>query len=176
MLYNPDIHHRRSIRLKGYDYSQAGAYFVTICIQQRQPLLGKIEDSLLIPTPAGEMVQTVWDEMPLYYPNIELDAFIVMPNHVHGIIVLKSDQGQSCMTLGDAVHRFKSFTTAKYRQGVYQKRWQPFTGRLWQRNYYEHIIRKEGAYHRIRQYIANNPFSWECDQLHPSRSANSQFE
>ncbi len=176
MSYNPDVHHRRSIRLKGYDYSQAWAYFVTICIQQRQPLLGQIENGLLKPTPAGEMVQIVWDEMPSHYPNIELDAFIVMPNHIHGIILLKAKQIEPSMTLGDAVQRFKSFTTTKYRQGVYQKQWQPFPGRLWQRNYYEHIIRSEEAYDHIRQYIANNPLSWECDQLHPSQLATSRFE
>lgn len=168
MSYNPDIHHRRSIRLKGYDYSKAGAYFVTICIHQRLPLLGEIENGAIALTPAGEMVQTIWNEIPSHYLNVGLDAFVVMPNHVHGILILESNCNQSSMTLGDVVHRFKSFTTTKYRYGVNQKQWQPFVGRLWQRNYYEHIIRNEESCDRLRQYITNNPLSWESDRLHPN--------
>ena len=166
MSYNPDIHHRRSIRSQKYDYSKAGAYFVTICINQRQPLLGEIENGIIKPTPAGEMVQTIWNEMPLHYLNIELDAFVLMPNHIHGIIVLKSEN-KSSMALGDVIHRFKSYTTAKYRHGVNQEKWQPFVGRLWQRNYHEHIIRTEESCNYLRQYIENNPLSWELDSLHP---------
>ena len=121
MSYNSEIHHRRSIRLKGYDYSQAGAYFITICINHRQPLLGAIGDGIMHLNPAGTMVQTIWKEMPFHYPNLELDAFVIMPNHIHGIIVLKSIQIEPVMTLGEIVHRFKSFTTAKYRHGVNQR-------------------------------------------------------
>ena len=167
MPYNPEIHHRRSIRLKGYDYSQAGAYFITICINHRQPLLGAIADGIMQPNSAGIMVQTIWEEIPFHYPNIELDAFVIMPNHIHGIIILKSIQIEPVMTLGEIMHRFKSFTTAKYRHGVNQEQWQPFTGRLWQRNYYEHIIRNQESCDRLRQYIANNPSSWQSDRLHP---------
>ncbi len=113
------------------------------------------------------MVQTIWDEMPLHYLNIELDAFVLMPNHIHGIIVLKS-QNESSMALGDIIHRFKSHTTAKYRHGVNQEKWQTFVGRLWQRNYHEHIIRTEESLDRLRQYIANNPLVWEVDSLNPN--------
>ena len=168
MSYNPDIHHRRSIRLKGYDYSQAGAYFITICINHRQPLLGAIADGIMHLTPAGTMVQTIWEELPFHYPNIELDAFVLMPNHIHGIIILKSAQIEPVMTLGEIMHRFKSFTTTKYRHGVHQEQWQPFIGRLWQRNYYEHIISNQEICDRLRQYIANNPSSWESDLLYPN--------
>jgi putative transposase len=167
MPYNPEIHHRRSIRLKGYDYSQAGAYFITICIHQRQPLLGAIANGNMTPNPAGTMVQTIWEELPFHYPNLELDAFVLMPNHIHGIIILKSTQTKLAMTLGEIVHRFKSFTTAKYRHGVDREQWQPFASRLWQRNYYEHIIRDRASCDRHRQYIANNPSSWQSDHLHP---------
>ncbi|GBO53335.1 hypothetical protein APA_1242 [Pseudanabaena sp. lw0831] len=167
MPYNPDIHHRRSIRLKGYDYSKAGAYFVTICINQRKTLLGEIGNGIMKPTPAGEMVQTVWNQIPLYYLNIELDAFVLMPNHIHGIVVLKSQSKESSMTLGKIIHRFKSYTTAKYRHGVNQGKWQAFVGRLWQRGYHERIIRSEKSCDYLRQYIENNPLSWELDTLHP---------
>src|SRR6056297_3244370 len=88
MKYNSDIHHRRSIRLKEYDYSRAGAYFVTICTQNRECLFGGIVNGEMVSNDAGRMVQTVWDEIPLHYPGIEIDAFVVMPNHIHGIVVI----------------------------------------------------------------------------------------
>ncbi|MCI0596714.1 MAG: hypothetical protein L0Z48_09285, partial [candidate division Zixibacteria bacterium] len=88
MKYNPDVHHRRSIRLKEYDYAQAGAYFVTICTQGREGLFGGIKNGGMELNPAGQMVQTVWEELPRRFPDIELDEFIIMPNHVHGIIVI----------------------------------------------------------------------------------------
>ncbi|MFM7406132.1 MAG: hypothetical protein ACKO3K_05575 [Cuspidothrix sp.] len=118
MAYNPNIHRRRSIRLKGYDYSQAGAYFVTICINHKRSLLGNIQEGIMRPSPAGEMVQIVWDEIPTHYQGIDLDAFVLMPNHIHGIIILEAN---SSMKLPDVVHRFKSLTTTKYRHNVYEK-------------------------------------------------------
>ncbi len=86
MGYNPAIHHRRSIRLKGYDYSQPGAYFLTLCTQDRKCLYGEIVDDKMCLNDAGQMVQTVWNEIPAYYPGIDIDAFMIMPNHIHGII------------------------------------------------------------------------------------------
>jgi REP element-mobilizing transposase RayT len=86
MKYDPQIHHRRSIRLKGYDYSQSGLYFITICIQNRECLLGKIEQNLMILNPAGEMVKQMWQQLPQRFPHIQIDEFAVMPNHLHGII------------------------------------------------------------------------------------------
>ncbi|MGB3203811.1 MAG: transposase [Crinalium sp.] len=169
MPYNPNIHHRRSIRLKGYDYSEAGAYFVTICVNQRRSLLGKIQEGIMYPSPAGEMVQIVWDEIPTYYQGIEIDAFVLMPNHIHGIIILEPN---TSMKLGDVVHRFKSLTTAKYRHGVYHQEWLAFEKRLWQRNYYEHIIRNEEACDRLREYIRDNPLLWDCDTFHPNNPEN----
>jgi hypothetical protein len=101
MKLNPKIYDRRSIRLQGYDYSQAGAYFVTICAQNRECLFGDIADGEMRLNDAGQMVQTVWDEIPAHYPGIDIDAFVVMPNHIHGIIVIvraapcgRPEQGQ----------------------------------------------------------------------------------
>ncbi|WP_199263776.1 transposase [Desulfobulbus oligotrophicus] len=88
MTYRPDTQHRRSIRLQGYDYSRAGAYFITICAQNRECLFGKIVNGKMGLNNAGMMVQTVWDEIPAHYPGIDIDAFIVMPNHIHGIVVI----------------------------------------------------------------------------------------
>ncbi len=88
MTYDPDIHHRRSIRLRGYDYSSAGAYFVTICTRNQELVFGDIIDGSMILNDAGMMVQTVWDEIPSHYPGIEIDEFIIMPNHIHGITII----------------------------------------------------------------------------------------
>jgi REP element-mobilizing transposase RayT len=169
MPYNPNVHRRRSIRLKGYDYSQVGAYFVTICINHRRSLLGNIQEGIMYPSPAGEMVQTVWDEIPTHYQGIDIDAFVLMANHIHGIIILEPN---CSMKLGDVVHRFKSLTTTKYRYGVYEKEWPAFEKRLWQRNYYEHIIRNEKSCDRLREYIRDNPILWEVDTFHPHHPEN----
>ena len=86
--YNSETHHRRSIRLKGYDYSKEGAYFVTICAQERECLFGEVVNGEMVMNEAGARVQAVWDELPCHYPQVRLDAFAIMPNHVHGIVAL----------------------------------------------------------------------------------------
>lgn len=171
MKYDAAKYHRRSIRLKGYDYSQVGAYFVTICINGGLHTLGEISNSQIYLSEPGLMVQTVWDELPLNYPGVEVDAFVLMPDHIHGIIVLTRDNISSAnpnklMTLGDVVHRFKSLTTAKYRHGVANIGWTPFPKKFWQRSYHEHIIRDEESWENIREYILNNPIAWEDQPLH----------
>jgi putative transposase len=113
----------------------------------------------------------VWDELPLNYPGVEVDAFVLMPDHIHGIIVLTGDNNSrdrpnKPMTLPDVVHRFKSLTTTKYRHGVKNLGWTPFPKKFWQRNYYEHIIRDEESWEKIREYILNNPIAWEEEPLH----------
>jgi putative transposase len=167
MRYDPDRHHRRSIRLKDYDYAQAGAYFVTLCIHQRRLILGHIDSGIFYPSPAGLLIQTLWAELPQHYPGIALDAFTLMPNHLHGIILLQPTPGSPNLTLGAVIHRFKSFTTTQYRKRVYDRDWEPFVGRLWQRNYYEHIIRSEESCDRLRSYIFTNPQRWAEDTLNP---------
>jgi len=140
MKYNSDIHHRRSIRLKGYDYSKAGAYFVSICTQNRQCVFGEIVDDRMVLNGAGRMIQIVWNEIPWKYPGIETDEFVVMPNHIHGIVVVvragpcgcpgtgrprgvaptgmdrQMSNGQPrgvapTLSLPDVVHRFKTMRT-----------------------------------------------------------------
>jgi putative transposase len=190
MTSDRERHHRRSIRLKGYDYSQAGAYFVTICTQGRACLFGEVVGGVMRPGEAGQMIQSVWDEMPPFYPGVETDEFVVMPDHVHGIVVLVgattgattggrpytdppdgvgADGVGAVLSLGDVVHRFKTMTTRRYVDGVKQNGWAAFPGRLWQRNYYERIIRDEKSLHRIRQYILDNPARWAFDRKNPSR-------
>ena len=205
MTYDPAQHHRRSIRLQGHDYAQPGAYFVTICTQNHEYLFGDIADGEMVLNEAGQMVRGMWDELPLYYPGIETDAFIVMPNHIHGIITIRLPEAGSplspglracpplhppghppppagqpqgvapttIMSLPDVVHRFKTLTTKRYTDAVKHGGWKPFPGRLWQRNYWEHIVRTERELHRIREYIVNNPAKWESDHLYgpPSKSS-----
>jgi len=169
MPYNPNIHHRRSIRLKGYDYSQAGLYFVTINVQDRKHLFGKIVNGEMIINDAGQMVETEWLALPERFQNIELHEFIVMPDHFHGILEIKGQpQGivpTSGKTVGDMMDAFKSIVTVEYIRGVKTLGWKPFNGKLWQHNYYEHIIRDEQSYQNISDYIRNNPSKWQDDKF-----------
>ena len=176
--------------MKGYDYTSAGAYFVTICTQERACLFGDVADGQVRLNDAGKMVERVWSELTGHYPGVELDEFIVMPNHMHGIIVLVGAGPRACpdqmglhtptgqprgvaptMSLPDVVHRFKTLTTKLYADGVHQSHWPPFAGRLWQRNYHEHIIRDEADLARIRRYITDNPARWTEDPDNPQSVA-----
>jgi len=199
--FDPERHHRRSIRMMGYDYHQEGAYFVTVCTQDRSFLFGKVVHGEMRLNDAGKMVHDIWNDLPAFYPGVETDAFIVMPNHIHGIIILVGADPRVCpnagpraypdsgpraypgqpqemgqpqgvaptMGLPDVVHRFKTVTTKRYADGVKRFRWKPFHRRLWQRNYYEHIIRNEESLNRIREYILTNPMCWASDRENPSR-------
>ena len=178
MKYDPAKHHRRSIRLRGYDYSQAGYYFVTICCYRRQRLFGKIVDGAMQLNQYGEIVKNEWHQSSLIRQEIELDEYIIMPNHFHGIVIIKpvGTKGLSPLpssarsthpsmkprSLSSLMTGFKSAVT----KNINIIRNAPGTP-VWQRNYYEHIIRNENALNNIRRYIINNPLSWHVDQLHP---------
>jgi putative transposase len=189
-VFDQQKHHRHSIRLKGYDYAQAGAYYLTIVAQNRECLFGKILDDEIELTEAGKMLEKWWYELPIKFPFIETDEFVIMPNHFHGIILINlalhapatvgadqrvspglgvcQDQGSHIdASLSEIVQWFKTMTTNAYIRGVKQLGWLPFDGKLWQRNYYEHIIRNEVDLERIRKYILNNPFSWKADDENP---------
>ncbi|MDO9339450.1 MAG: transposase [Bacteroidales bacterium] len=194
--YNPNIHHRKSIRLKGYDYSQAGLYFITICVQDRKSLFGKIaggdnvgvEDFQplhhhqpeMILNDAGKIADECWLEIPKHFPNAVLHEHIVMPNHVHGIVELKQNDDTNVgvenfhppqqsyessrnefqkmipRSIGSIVKGFKIGVTKWFRNNTDIEN-------VWQRNYYEHIIRDEKSYQRISEYIINNPKNWRED-------------
>jgi len=185
MKYDPQKHRRRSVRLNGYDYTQPGSCFVTLVTQHRTCLFGDIINGESQLNDAGRLVQSVWIGLPVHYPGVVTDAFVVMPNHFHGIIILLGTRPRACpednrgqpqgvaptMSLPDVVHRFKTLTTKRYADGVKQCGWTPFAGRLWQRNYYEHIIRDEESLDRIRQYIADNPARWTFDRENPEATA-----
>jgi putative transposase len=159
---------RKTIRLKGYDYSRAGLYFITICTQDRLCLFGKIENGLMILNDAGHRVNQWWDELKNKYNFIELHEQIIMPNHFHGIIQIFSTDpnGQthrSAPTVNSIVQWFKTMTTNGYIRGVKNYGWPRFHKKLWQRNYYEHIIRDEISYHQISEYIQTNSLKWGDD-------------
>ncbi len=172
---------RRSIRLQKYDYTHTGAYFVTICTQNQKRLFGDVSDKHMTLNNAGRMVQMIWNELPEKYHGVETDAFQIMPNHVHGVVVLVGANGQPrgtngqprgvapTMSLPDVVHRFKSMTTKRYTDAVKTAAWPPFPGRLWQRNYYERIIRNENELNRIRKYITGNPVTRDTDRENTNR-------
>jgi putative transposase len=193
--FDPSRHHRRSIRLPGYDYRSAGAYFVTICTHQRDLLF---EDPVL-----RRVAETLWQRIPRHFPHVQLDAWVVMPNHLHGIIVISGDarrgeaspasgsrtepavadavsivdeavsgdasplpprpSGAPPGSLGAIVGNFKSVTARR----INRLRGTPGAP-VWQRNYYEHIVRDERALTAIRQYIADNPARWAWDTYNPS--------
>jgi REP element-mobilizing transposase RayT len=162
---------RRSPRLAGYNYTQNGAYFVTIKVQKQLRLFGDVEEERVRLSPAGEMVEQVWAEVPTTYAGVDVDSFIVMPDHVHAILVLDNLAAGAVsqtrpLALPDIVHRFKSFTTAEYRHGVNQRHWPRFAGTLWQRSYHDHIIRNDADLNRIREYIAQNPLRWTLHHPH----------
>jgi REP element-mobilizing transposase RayT len=157
---------RRSIRLRNYDYSRAGAYFVTICTQNRACLFGE-----MLPNDAGKSIHDRWGRIAERYPGVSLGGFVIMPNHVHGVILINAphpdEQDPSCAaTLARIGQWFKTGTTYDYVQGVNGRSWVPFDRRLWQRNYYEHIIRNESEHGRIAAYIDANPSLWQNDALH----------
>ena len=191
MTFNPDIHHRRSIRLRDYNYSLAGAYFVTICTLNRECLFGTIHDNAITLNDAGRMIEAWWEKLPHKFPTIDRDVSVVMPNHFHGIMAIvgaapcgrpasgrispASDQiprgrpHRGAPALGDIIDWFKTMTTNAYIRGVNQCRWQPFPGKLWQRNYFEHIIRDENDLNSIREYIITNPVRWADDEENPNK-------
>jgi len=172
-------HKRKSIRLKGYDYSKVGAYFVTICTK---------DSELLEPKPVREMISRFWQKLGEKFPHIQLDEFVIMPNHIHGIIIVGADpcvcpktKGEHIgsplrVPLGRIVQWFKTMTTNEYIKNVKRNGWHPFPQKFWQRNYYEHIIRNKCSLNYIREYIRYNPLKWELDKENPNRIGMDEFD
>jgi REP element-mobilizing transposase RayT len=199
MLYNPQLHHRRSIRFKGYDYAQSGLYFITICCHEKNHRFGEIIDQLFPvssngnnqevdnPIPSNEIFPVIvqmklnefgivayneWMKLPQRFPNIELDVFQIMPNHVHGVILLNEivtpkiipPDKTSAASISEIIGAYKSLVT----NGCLElfKSQNITMGKFWQRNYYEHIIRNEKSYATISDYIENNPAKWKEDKFY----------
>jgi putative transposase len=175
MKFNPQIHHRRSIRLKGYDYSMAGAYFVTIVAWRREMLFGGIVNGTMVLNEWGQIVRDEWERTAIVRPNVELGTYVIMPNHIHGVLVFMDDTVGATRrvaptkttlqsgSLGAVMAQFKSIVTKRIN------RLQNVTGRpVWQRNYYEHIIRDDREMDRIHRYIESNPSLWAEDDENPN--------
>ncbi len=158
-----DLPYRRDLRLPHWDYRLPGPYAITLCTEDRFHRFGTIDDACMTLSPAGDMVHAVWKDMATAFPTVTLDAVIVMPNHVHAILLLDSEDTTRNPALGTIVQRFKAVTTALYARGVREDGWPPFDGRLWQRNYYEHVVRDERDLDRCRAYIHTNPANWRTD-------------
>ena len=158
MTYNPDIHCRRSIRLRQYDYSSVGVYFVTICAQGRECLFGDIADGTMRLNDAGQIVARVWLGLSVRFSQVVLDEFVVMPNHFHGILVIND----GAPTLGAIVRGFKSISAIDVNR-LLNRQGCP----LWQRNYYERAIRNEIELSAIREYLQFNPTNWAQDEEYP---------
>lgn len=193
--YNPDKHHRRSIRLQGYDYSQAGLYFITICCEDRICRFGQVENGTMILNKYGQIAYNEWMKTPEIRPNVKLHEFVVMPNHIHGIIQLldigrgelHSPDDNELHSPDDKLHspddnrgvcktplRGPSQTIGAivrgYKSSVTKQinllRAFDTPIKLWQRNYHDHIIRNEQSYQRISEYIKNNPAKWDDDKFY----------
>ena len=174
MAYNPDVHRRRSIRLPHFDYTCAGAYFVTICTYQRECLFGTLINGTTCHNEFGKITHQRWHELPEHFENIALDQFVVMPNHIHGIIILNDVPPTVGATHASSVPKPRpigtivgSFKSAVSRQINAHRNTQGKP--VWQRNYYEHIIRGDRDLAAVRKYIADNPTKWTEDENYPER-------
>ena len=208
---------RKNLRIPKFDYAQPGAYFVTIVTQDRQKIFGQIIDMDVELSDVGKMVKEVIDQIPGHYLGVNVELFVIMPNHVHLLLLITNvaaglsasvaaglragvvagpragvvaspragvvagpracqsdhiedgqpqgvDPTKEQLSLPEIVHRIKSLTTHRYSIGVNEKGWPRFEKRLWQRNYYEHVIRNERDYQAVFDYILNNPRNWEMDE------------
>lgn len=171
---NPSLPHRKNLRIPDFDYSQPGAYYVTIVTQDRKTLFGQIVDGEMVLNDIGRMVEERWVAITEHFPNVELGEFVVMPNHFHGIISITVGARHAVPqqaggiekfgkpvsgSLATIIRSFKSATTKAFHE---------FSGhseeRLWQQSYYEHVIRNERDYQAIYEYIIANPMNWEKDE------------
>ena len=164
------IHH-----LQNFDYSKNGAYFITIVTQNRNCLFGSIVDDEMVLNDAGKMVAQVCEEMPDIIPDLSISPYQIMPNHIHAIIFIEHSVGSGLrarpkdskepnISLFEIVARFKSITTNRYIYGVKNLGWSVFKQRLWQRSFYEHVIRNERDHQAIVDYVLANPMNWEKDE------------
>jgi REP element-mobilizing transposase RayT len=163
-----DRYRGTSARLSGRDYSQAGAYFVTTCTRDREVWFGNVQEGRVILEPPGEVVKAVWESLPGRFAGLEVGDFVVMPNHVHGIVVLVGAQFIAPNSaagrrpfLGEVVRTFKAASTRLIRDAG-------GTGFGWQPGYYDHVVRDGAEMTRIRSYIRANPVHWDEDELHPA--------
>jgi putative transposase len=195
--FDPQKHHRRSIRLQGYDYSQAGAYYVTIVVQGRDCLFGEVVNGEMHINAYGKIVKKWWDEIPIHFPNVELGAFVIMPNHVHGIIFITTKRRGEVLSPHDnpndnnldenvdgtnqqggetpplrkpTLGQIVAYFKYQSTKEINRIETENAITKFWQRNYYEHIIRSADEANRIHLYIDANPAQWDMDDENPSNN------
>jgi len=169
---------RKSIRLPGYDYNQTGGYFFTLVTKLRECLFGEITDNEMILSPLGVIARECWYEIPTHFPNISLDAFIIMPNHLHGIIIINEPPRRGTIyraptsytmekfgkpTIGSLPTIIRTYKAAVTRRAGIELN----MSSIWQKNYYEHILRGDEDYRHISAYIESNPLNWGIDEERP---------
>jgi putative transposase len=177
MPYNPQIHHRRSIRLQGHDYTQPGAYFITICTKHRQCLFGDIVAGEMQLNNLCKIAFNCWQEIPEHFSHIQLDAFVVMPNHLHGILLIthrplraQDSCAPTSEKFGKPVPGYISTVIRSYKAAVSRQIniiLDTNKVSIWQQNLYEHIGRDEKSVNNIRQYIIDNAQHWAKDSENP---------
>lgn len=193
----PPTNRRRTIRVRGYDYTQAGAYFITICTRDRECLLGKVVNGMVQLNETGRLVESVWLQTATVRSGIELDAYVVMPNHFHAIFFIHESPGVAGAThrvaptknysaaagkthrptgpkprsVGSVMAQFKSLVTKRINDTAQYR-----GGSIWQRNYYEHVIRDEESLNRIREYISTNAPRWDLDRENLQAAGNDAFD
>lgn len=201
MADSPEIQYRRSIRLKDYNYATEGAYFVTIGTHEKQCLFGDMIDDTMRLNDAGVMVREEWLRTPHRFPNIDLDEFVIMPNHLHGIIIVgatlavaRSSQSRAGTSpaptkdntyinydkvrpkLGEIVGSFKSLSARKWIEYIENNNILDKAVKLWQRSFYDHIIRDENELYQIRKYIIENPLKWQLDKEYRNKKIGQNSE
>ena len=160
-----------TLRLRGHDYATPGVYFVTICSYQMECTFGFIEDAQCVkepqfdlsPSPLGHLIIKCWQSIPDWFQNVKLDKFVVMPNHLHGLLQINNDEQIQPTALTTIIASFKSSVTRQWNQqnGVASRS-------VWQRSFHDHIVRNEKSLNQKRQYIQDNPLKWHLDELNPN--------
>ncbi len=175
---NHPLKPRRTMRLRGYDYRRCGIYFVTVCTHQHTQLFGWIESGKMRLTDLGEVVEKEWLHTAKARKGIQLGEFVVMPNHVHGLVIVTSEIDQSGSSADLTKYAQRSDTLQPRSLGAIVGHFKAAVSRrartlgidcnkpIWQRNYYDHIVRNEKSLNEIRQYIMQNPARWEEDSLY----------
>ena len=180
MVMNCEKPQRRSVRMGGYDYSSCGAYFVTVCTDRRMNIFGSIKDGKMVLNEAGKIAEENWLEIPQHFPLVSLYEHVVMPNHFHGVLFIEDCRGTACRahvrsfgkpdssSLSTVVRSYKSSVTKRINELC-----QMLDVPVWQRGFYEHIIRNDNEMYEIQMYIQNNPMQWELDEENPVKRENA---
>jgi putative transposase len=170
MIDNAKLASRHSIRLKEYDYSRDGAYFITACTKERKSLFNVYPELKMI-------IEDEWESLSTRFRGVMTDAFVVMPNHIHAVIILNQGQragASPAPTIGNIIGSYKSLSSNRWLAFIKQNNMN-ISGAVWQRNYYERVIRTDEELNLIREYVVFNPLKWSCDRNNPNHEHDSEY-